>query len=219
MLILIMAATEMEINDFLLTKLSQLKKDVQIEVLISGIGVPATTYHLTKAVTLKKYDYVIQAGIAGTFSKHLHNGDVVLVNKDTFADIGINENNKFKTIFESGLNDSNIFPFENGWLNNNTSILDEIKLKKVKAITINTINDSREHFDLLKNKFDADIETMEGAALHYVCLQNDQPFIQLRSISNEVGERDKKKWDMKNSLVNLNKQLYDVIKSISKTVN
>jgi futalosine hydrolase len=31
---------------------------------------------------------------------------------------------------------------------------------------------------------------MEGAALHFVCLQEDISFIQLRAISNFVGERD-----------------------------
>jgi futalosine hydrolase len=35
---------------------------------------------------------------------------------------------------------------------------------------------------------------MEGAALHYVCLQTGVPFIQIRCISNYVGERDKSKW-------------------------
>ena len=34
---------------------------------------------------------------------------------------------------------------------------------------------------------------MEGAALHYACIMEHIPFIQLRAVSNFVGERDKNK--------------------------
>ena len=47
---------------------------------------------------------------------------------------------------------------------------------------------------------------MEGAAFHYVCLQENIPFVQLRAISNFVGERDKSKWLMKEAIENLNRE-------------
>ncbi len=50
---------------------------------------------------------------------------------------------------------------------------------------------------------------MEGAALHYVCLQEQIPFVQIRSVSNYVGERDKTKWKMKEAIENLNTELYN----------
>jgi futalosine hydrolase len=37
------------------------------------------------------------------------------------------------------------------------------------------------------------------------------PFIQLRSISNYIGERNKKKWDMMDSINNLNKELIKLV--------
>jgi len=55
----------------------------------------------------------------------------------------------------------------------------------------------------LQAKYGACIESMEGAALHYVCLQTKTPFMQVRSISNYVGERDKQNWKMQESLENL----------------
>ena len=54
---------------------------------------------------------------------------------------------------------------------------------------------------------------MEGAALHYVCLMEKIPFIQLRSISNYIGERNKKKWNMQESINNLNEHLIRLIKN------
>jgi futalosine hydrolase len=52
---------------------------------------------------------------------------------------------------------------------------------------------------------------MEGAAFHYVCLQEEIPFIQLRSVSNYVGERNKSKWQIKKAVENLNKELLNLI--------
>jgi futalosine hydrolase len=58
---------------------------------------------------------------------------------------------------------------------------------------------------------------MEGAALHYIGLSARIPFIQIRGISNLVGERNKKHWRIaeamdsaviicKNLLTQLNEQ-------------
>lgn len=48
---------------------------------------------------------------------------------------------------------------------------------------------------------------MEGAALHYVCLMEKVPFIQIRAVSNYIAERNKKNWNMKSSIINLNTEL------------
>ena len=46
---------------------------------------------------------------------------------------------------------------------------------------------------------------MEGAALHYACKKFQIPFIQIRSVSNYVGERDKSKWKLKEAIEAINK--------------
>jgi futalosine hydrolase len=55
---------------------------------------------------------------------------------------------------------------------------------------------------------------MEGAAFHFVCLQQKIPFIQIRSISNSVGERDKTKWVIKDAVNNLNSELVKLINDL-----
>ncbi|MBK7884081.1 MAG: hypothetical protein IPJ81_10000 [Chitinophagaceae bacterium] len=57
---------------------------------------------------------------------------------------------------------------------------------------------------------------MEGAALQYVCLQEKIPFIQIRGISNYVGERDKLKWKMKEAIFNLNIELKNIVKKLNE---
>ncbi|MFZ1371603.1 MAG: futalosine hydrolase, partial [Ferruginibacter sp.] len=64
-------------------------------------------------------------------------------------------------------------------------------------------------------QFKPGIETMEGAALHYVCLQENIPFLQIRSISNYVGERDKIKWKLKEAIENLNTDLIKLINGLT----
>ena len=84
-------------------------------------------------------------------------------------------------------------------------------LPAVKAITVNKLSDSELQKQQYIIAFDADIESMEGAALHYVCLQENIPFLQIRSVSNYIGERDKTKWKLKEAIENLNSELISLI--------
>lgn len=209
MQILLVAATKSEISlPGSVTK--------QLDLLITGVGVPSTIYHLQKKLFEKKYDAVIQAGIAGSFNNNINLGDVVLVKKDLFADIGMEEQNVFTSIYDTPFVDKNEFPYNNGWLLNNGNILDQFDLKKIAAITVNKVSDSQLQQQQFISNFNPDIETMEGAAFHFVCLQENIPFIQVRSVSNKVGVRDKKEWKIKEAIVNLGESLAVIIEQIFK---
>lgn len=207
MKLLIVAATEFEIEPFL-------KRKDNAEILITGVGIPATVFHLTKKLSEKKYDFLIQAGIAGTFNDNDDLAEVVEVKEDAFADLGIEENRNFKTLFETGFINKNDFPYTNGWLINSHSIFGKNILRRVKGITVNKIGNDQLQNRMIREKFSPDVESMEGAAFHYVCLQQKINFLQLRSISNHVGERDKSKWKLKESVENLNKELLKIIENL-----
>lgn len=207
--ILLTAATEKEIELFNNTP-------SKTDILITGVGVPATLYHLQKKIHTKKYDLVIQVGIAGAFEATINLGETFLVAQDTFADLGIEEKEIFIPIFKSGLANTAILPFTNGWLiNNSQALLKKTNLPWAKAITINKMSDSILQKKQLEQVFTPQLETMEGAALHYVCLQENIPFIQIRSVSNYVGERDKRKWKMTEALENLNIALNTLINQLT----
>lgn len=208
MRILLIAATSFEIKDFI-------KHNSNVEVLICGIGSPATIYHLTKKLLQDKYDLVIQAGIAGSFSKKIKRGQVVLVKRDVFADVGVEEQGTFNTIFKLGFADENSFPFNKGWLINSHPVLRSTNLKIVSAATINKLSDRRKQSRQIKKVFHPDIETMEGAALHYVCLQMQIPYLQIRSISNKVGERNKHKWKINKAIGNLNIEVIKLLQTLA----
>ncbi|MGH2565686.1 MAG: futalosine hydrolase, partial [Ginsengibacter sp.] len=176
-----------------------------------GVGIPATIFHLTKKLSKKKYDLVIQAGIAGSFTDILKKGSVVFIERDSFGDIGISENGNFKTLFETGFVNETDFPFTNGWLVNPNKHDKYSHLSTAIGVTVNKITDDKEQIKKLVEKFNPGIESMEGAALHYVCLQQKVNFLQLRCISNIVGERDKVKWHLKEAIGNLNIELKKLI--------
>jgi futalosine hydrolase len=212
--ILLIAATAKEIEPFF-EYYKNTKKTQNIDILITGIGLTATTYRLLKQLQLKRPDMVIQAGVAGSFNKEIPLGAVVAVKKETIADQSVIELKRLKTLFDLQLIPQDQFPFKKGWLENNNQALKKLRLRKVNAISVNEITTSKQRVQFYEKSFQPAIESMEGAALHYTCLMEKIPFIQLRSISNYIAERDKTKWDMKKSIVNLNQELIRLLETIN----
>ena len=208
--ILVAAATAKEIAPFIaLTRTGQF---INVDILITGIGLTTSTYHLCKQLALKKYDFVFQAGVAGSFDLNIPLGEVVAVNQDTIADQSVVELEKLRTLFDLKLVPQDQYPYKKGWLiNPNNEILKKTKLKIIKAISVNQISTSKQMIKFYRDTFNPATESMEGAALHYVCLMENVPFLQIRSISNYIGERNKQKWNMNDSMINLNEELIKTI--------
>ena len=190
----------------------------EIEILITGIGTTFTTFRLTKILQQQNYDMVINLGIAGSLKPGLKIGEVVNVVSDEFADLGIEQREKFLTLFETDFIEANEFPFyggvlkaalPNGWL----------KLKSVHAITTNKSHGRKNSIKDLKQKFDADMETMEGAAVFFVCLNLGLPCYQIRAISNYVEPHDPSKWDIPAALINLKSTFLKLLKNLPVPVN
>jgi futalosine hydrolase len=208
---LVVAATAKEISPFI--NLARAGQFTSTDILISGIGLAASTYHLTRQLALKRYDLVIQAGVAGCFDPAIKPGEVLAVERDTIADQSVVELQKLKTLFDLKLVPQDQYPYKKGWLiNPGKDFMKRAKLKMVRGVTVNQISTSKQMIKFYRDTFDPVIESMEGAALHYVCLMEKVPFLQIRSISNYIGERNKKKWNMMDSVVNLNVELVRIIK-------
>lgn len=209
MRILVLAATLFEITPFI-------DKDTGIDVLIAGVGTPSTIYHLQKKLIGAEYDMVIQAGIAGRFaSSNLSIGETALVEADVFADLGVEECKTFHSISELGFSSANDFPFDNDWLINTDKILSRSTLPKVKAVSVNKISDDPFQTEIFVNRYNPGLESMEGAACHFVCLHEHKRFLQLRSISNSVADRDKSRWEIEEAIQQLNFHLLELINQIN----
>jgi futalosine hydrolase len=179
---------------------------VDLSVLITGVGGISTSWSMKKWLCSNPYpDLAINAGIAGSFSEKYKKGDVVLPVSDCFADMAIEEGNKYLTLAEAGLMNHDEFPFENGLIRAENEFVENAAktLHKVKAITVNTSSGTESTIKRLKSKYNPDIETMEGATFFYICAMEKIPFLAVRAISNRVEPRDMKSWDIPLALENL----------------
>jgi len=226
--ILIVAATWMEVN-LLADDLekagekSHLFKeyklgDNNVDILVAGIGTTSMTFHLTNILKDKKYKLVINVGIAGSFTHELKIGDVVNVVYDEFADLGIETQHEFLTLFEAGFIDINEYPYENGVLKA-THSNGWIDLKKVRGITANRSHGSKSSISGLNSKFTAQTESMEGAAVLYVCKWMGVDCYQIRSISNYVEPRDSSKWNIPLALENLKESVMSILNNVNAFVS
>ena len=208
--ILLTAATpaEIQITREYLAEKKYYPKNCNTSVLITGAGLLNTAYALTKHLGKAKPGIVIQAGICGSLHPLYPPGSVVVIREEVMGDLGVEEDNGFSDIFDLSLAEENIFPFSGKMLvNPHRQVLEKIKLPSVRGVSINEITTGATRMQQLIEKYGVVVESMEGAALHYVCLQESIPFVQLRSVSNFVGERDKTKWRMEEAVDHLNREL------------
>jgi futalosine hydrolase len=188
--------------------------NIEINPLVAGIGSVATVWAMKQWISVNdKPDLAINGGIAGSYNDKLLIGDVVNPVSDCFADAGVEDGDNFLTLSEAGLTNYDEFPFTKGLLLADTrySLRMNDILKPARAITVNTATGSDSTRIKLLNKFNPDIETMEGATFFYICAREYIPFLALRAISNKVELRDKSKWNIALALNNLSEKLKVVI--------
>lgn len=190
------------------------KKYAGLEVLITGIGVPASLFSLQDAAKRGTYDCIIQAGFAGSYSTDLPPGSVALVKADCFADVGFEENDRFIPLHESPLvqiPEQSLVP---GWLTNEHPLLQKFSLPVINAITVNKVSDSKLQYRQMAEKFSPVLESMEGACLHLTGNRLGIAYLQLRSVSNWAGVRNKSEWDFPSAVNALGRSLDELVEQI-----
>ena len=205
--------------------------NVQVDLLITGVGIAAAAFQTGRHLTLKKYDLAINAGIAGSFAPDPGPGTVVRVIEDCFAEFGVEEGIRFVAPFTAGLADPDTLPFSGGRLipsvfrisgqetgaggpaggiaipetgeRHATGLSTLDRLPGVKGTTTFTIRTRPSAIRQVMAYTGAAVETMEGAAFFYATISSGIPGIQIRAISNIVGERDHSKWKTALAIQNL----------------
>ena len=145
----------------------------------SGVGMMASTFSLTKLITEEKPDLVLQVGMAGCYDTSVALGKVVLIEKEIEGNTGVEENSKWRDLFNLKLEKPNYPPYVKRTLPNpHIDKLNFLKLKAVTGVTVNEITTRKERIKQLVKKYEPVTESMEGAALHYVCRHMNTMFLQ-----------------------------------------
>jgi futalosine hydrolase len=209
MSILLCAATGLEIRP---TAEFLRNERLPVEVVVTGVGLAAAVYRITRAVLDRKPSLVIQAGVAGALDEKLELAQTVAVRSEIIGDEGVEENGRFQSLFGMGLAGPDEPPYTGSKLVNDGPLIGRCGLPLVDGVTVNEISTDQDRIEYYRS-LGASSESLEGAALHYVALMENIPFLQLRSFSNFIGERDKSKWMMAEAIGNLNLHLQKLIKT------
>lgn len=196
--ILLVAATKAELPK------TQFPK---VDNLILGVGMVSASFELTKALSNSSYSLVINVGIAGSFNAQFPVGSVVQVVSDRLVELGADDHDKFIPADEMGLIPKEKLYFETG------QRIDSIPI--ANGMTVNRVHGSTGSIERVRSQFSPDVESMEGAAVAFVCQQFGIPWVQLRAISNLVEPRNRAAWDIPLALKNLHATLDKVINKMN----
>lgn len=223
MKLLIIAATTLEIKP-LLAELGDgqlLKHQVtryeikhfQIDILITGVGMVPTAVFTSLVLSNYSYDAVINAGICGSFNTQIQIGQVLNVITDSLPETGAEDGEHFLSLIDLKLLDQDEFPFSGGKLINESVFESKLinGLRISSGVTVNKVHGNTKSIKVFIAKNQADLETMEGAAFMFACKVHKVRYIQVRSVSNYVEERDVKKWNIPLAVKNLNQFLLDLL--------
>ena len=173
----------------------------QVDVEISGVGLSATAYNITKIIHRHQPDWLIMAGIAGVYEhSRFAAGDVMFVESECESDLGFFTPDGFTHLADLKLD-------------MDFTVIKRLVCPYIPAEPIlpiaksNSMNAAMAPFIATEN---VDIENMEGAAFFQVCLAEKQKFLQLRSVSNvvKIGNDD---WDFTGAIQSLTDGLHKVI--------
>ncbi|MGB1205866.1 MAG: futalosine hydrolase [Chitinophagales bacterium] len=227
--ILIVVATLAEIKPFL-EAFKQFKnsdfqeftyKKNKISILITGVGMLHTCFHVYRILSKKKYDLTLNVGIAGTFNQSFEMGKVVQICSEQIGDLGAETPDNFIPIREMPFFDAHKFPYENGILyNKRQSNWKSIhNLQQASSISVNRVSGRAKTIAEQQVLFNVDIESMEGAAFFYVCLMLETCFHEIRAISNVVEVRNKNNWHIALAIEKLTLTLIEIVEEISQDIS
>jgi futalosine hydrolase len=183
-------------------------QDSNFESLVAGVGIVATTFALTQRLTESNFDLVIDLGIAGSFNPAFGIGFVVQVVSDRFSELGVEDNGRFIPADEMKLAKKEDVFFE--------AVIRIDSLPEADGITVNRVHGTAESINSVRQQFNPDIESMEGASVAYVCQKFNIPWVQIRSISNKIEPRNRDDWNIPLAIQNLHTEVSKYLEMVSK---
>lgn len=184
------------------------KGNCSVEILISGIGMHRMAFAMGQQLAQARPDFCINVGIAGAFPGKAIIGEVVHITSEIIADLGAEDaNGSFLSLSELDLYEE--LSSTEGLVNHNADKYDF--LRKAKGISTNCTHGSASSIQQVVNRWDPDVESMEGAAFFYACMKTNVPFVEIRAISNIVEPRNKDNWNIPMAVERLNAQLIEMI--------
>lgn len=172
-----------------------------VVVLVAGVGKVNTAAGLALAVPRWRPRAVLQFGIGGAYvGSFLSVGAAAVASAEVHVDCGAGQGDGWRDLEALGLPllegppaRYNAMPTDDGLCR---TLSERLRLPAVRFATSERATDDLDEGGRLQRSLDVAIESMEGAAAAQVSLRLGVPFAELRAVSNIVGERDRRTWDV-----------------------
>lgn len=181
-----------------------------VSVLAGGIGPAAAAATTGTALALDPaVDLVLSVGIAGGFAAAgVGVGDVVLATSSVFGDLGADSPAGFRSAAELGWTGME-YPGRPELV---ARIADGLRRAGLvvhtgPVLTVSTVTGTAARAHQLSRRHRPVAEGMEGAAVAGAAEHHHRPFIELRTVSNLVGDRDRGSWDVAGALDTLRRAM------------
>ncbi|WP_235298924.1 nucleoside phosphorylase-I family protein [Portibacter marinus] len=185
--------------------------NLQVFPLVVGYAGIFMPYALAKFNGIENIDYAVFAGLAAGTTRIVEVGQTVNVGRDIMGDVGIEESDRsFNDLFDLNLHERNRYPFFKGEIFNE-DIINPLKHRVVKNISVNMIPGTFESIELLNKKYHAEIVTTNGAAFAYTCRMLDVNYLQYRTIYRYLEPTTIRNREKEYAIKNLNKEIIDLL--------
>jgi futalosine hydrolase len=167
----------------------------------------ATAAWCSRVLAARQYDFALNVGVCGSFDHALAPGAVVHVATDRLAELGAEDDEAFLAFQDLGL------PGDSEFTSPATVNRAIAALPAVRGITVNTVHGNERSIAAVVQRFNPQVESMEGAAFMYACQIHGVPFAQVRAVSNVVEKRNRKAWKMAEAIENLGRAALRVVEA------
>jgi futalosine hydrolase len=167
------------------------KNPEDVEVLACGVGPVEAAAETARLLTLGRFSAVINAGIGGAFRGRAKLGDAVMVRDERLADFGL-EGSAPLTLpdgvhLEERVAASPELLARCGGLG----------YRVCSGLTVTSVTTTDVTAERLARTYGADVESMEGFAVLRAASLAGIPALEVRGISNYVGDRAQAEWDFR----------------------
>jgi futalosine hydrolase len=175
----------------LLAELRGLPPRKDVEVFSCGVGPVEAASSVARKLARDSYDSVVNAGIAGAFPGVARVGDALVVGEEIMADFGLEGGGEFALPDGAQITDR---AFADAGLLARCSGLG---LSTVRGLTVSAVTTTRATGERFARTYAPGVESMEGFAVLRASELAGVPALELRGISNYVGDRAESAWDFR----------------------
>jgi futalosine hydrolase len=196
--ILIMTAVQAEKD----AVLRGLKGDKRFDVFLAGAGPAAAAARTARILATAEYDLVVSAGIGGGFSGRAEVGSLVVANEIVAADLGAETPEGFSSLDELGFGFTRI-QVDAGLVTRLTGALitANLPVSTGPVLTVSTVTGTAESAAEMAGRVPGAVaEAMEGYGVAVAAQDGGVPVLEIRSVSNLVGPRNRTAWRIKEAL-------------------